>query len=131
MSRPDRQRGFTLLEVLVALVVLALALVALTHTAAGETDAYAKLRDRTLASWVASNALTETRLQAGLPALGERDGQEEFANRRWHYRITVAATPAAGIRRLRVAVYAPADAERVDATPLFTLDGFVGNGLSP
>jgi prepilin-type N-terminal cleavage/methylation domain-containing protein len=48
-----RAHGFTLLEVLIGLVVLSLALLALTRTAALQVDALGQLRDRTMAGWLA------------------------------------------------------------------------------
>ncbi|HET6631868.1 MAG TPA: type II secretion system minor pseudopilin GspI [Rhodanobacteraceae bacterium] len=129
-AEAGRAAGFTLLEVLVALVVLALALVALTRTAGGETAQFDALRQRTLAGWVAANALTEARLQPGMPALGRRDGQRMLANRNWRYRLTVSSTPAAGIRRLHVDVYAPGD-DGPRAVPLIGMDGFAGQRLQP
>lgn len=124
-------RGFTLLEVLVALVVLALALVALTETAGGETDAFRQLRDRTEAGWVAANTLSEVRLRPGLPALGNEDGRTTLAGREWRYRVRVDATPAEGIRRVHVDVFDPAERANPNATALVTLDGFASNGLTP
>lgn len=123
--------GFTLLEVLVALVVLAVALVALTRTAAIETSQFGAARDRTLAGWVAANALTDVSLQ-GMPAVGRRSGKVTMAKREWHYRVTVSTTQSSGIRRIHVDVYEPGERAGVDdATPLLGMDGFAGESLQP
>jgi len=67
---PRRSCGFTLLEVLIALLVLALALLALMRTAAVQVDNFAALRERTLAGWLAQDLLTETRLGNPFPPVG-------------------------------------------------------------
>lgn len=115
----NRLRGFTLLEVLVALVVVALALLALTRTAGGQVQAFAALRDRTLAGWVAANVLSETRLATPLPPTGRRDGRVRFADRDWRWTLEVKATENTQIRRLDVAVFTSEDKQ-----PLATLTGF-------
>ncbi len=124
-------RGFTLLEVLVALVVLAVALVALTRTASNETEAFDALRQRSLAGWVAANALTDLRLQPGLPATGRNDGSARLAGRQWPWRMEVKATPSPGIRRLHVSVYEPGDDPARGATPVWVMDGFDSDQLEP
>ncbi len=101
-----RCRGFTLLEVLIALVVVAIALLALTRTAASQVAAFDGLRERTLAGWVAANVLAETRLATPLPATGRRDGRVRFADRDWRWTLDVQATANARIRRIDVAVFA-------------------------
>src|SRR5262249_51181359 len=102
-------RGFTLLEVLVALLVLALALLALMRTAAVEVDRFAALRQRTLAAWLAQDVLAETRLGSRLPANGKSDGTRRFGNSDWRWSMNVQATAVPTIRRIDVRVFAEAD----------------------
>ncbi|MFC4729612.1 type II secretion system minor pseudopilin GspI [Coralloluteibacterium thermophilus] len=116
-----RRRGFSLLEVLVALLVLALAMAALVRTAAGAAAQLADRRERVIAQWVASNAISEVRLAPGLPARGIRSGEARMAGRDWRWRMTVADTALPGVRRLDVAVTAD------DGTaPVLVLTGFAG-----
>ena len=121
MRRAEHGRGFTLLEVLVALLLLSLALVALVRTASLEARALAQVRDSTLAQWVAANAIAEVRLAEAAPALGERVGNAEMGGQRWQWRMQVLATDDARIRRLDVEVMA----DVAGAAPVATLSGFV------
>lgn len=97
-------RGFTLLEVLVALAVVALALLALTRTASLGVRDFDGLRERSLAGWVAANVLAETRLATPLPAPGRSDGQVEMAGRRWYWTRDIQPTPNTRIRRVDIGV---------------------------
>jgi len=122
-----QQRGFTLLEVLIALVVLGVSLTALIHAASVSTRDFAGMRDRTLAGWVASNVLAETRLKETAPAPGRRDGHRMLGGRDWQWTLDVATTDVEGITRLDVQVYA--DAARTD--PVARLTGFASRLLTP
>ena len=113
--------GFTLIEVLIALVVIALALLALTRTAGIEVRAHDALRERTLAGWVAANVLAETRLARAPPPTGRSDGRVEFGGRRWHWARDVQPTPNPQIRRIDVQVFA-GEATAASAT----VSGFAG-----
>lgn len=118
--RAAEARGFTLLEVLVALALLALAMAALVHTVAAQASQLREARLRTEAQWVASNVLAQARLAPSLPADGLREGRMPMGNRVWTWRwvATPAGTP--GVSHLRIAVHAPEDDRLVLA-----LDGFV------
>jgi general secretion pathway protein I len=113
-------RGFTLLEVLVALAVISLTMLAVLGTAARSSDAAAQVAERTLATWVADNELTRFRLDGGFPEPGQREGRVTLGDRDWRWTLTIVNTEDADLRRLEVIVR-PADAEHAAAT----LVGFV------
>jgi len=112
-SGGSSSRGFTLLEVLVALLLLSLALVALMRLTALDLRASAQLRDATLAQWVASNVLAETRLRNAFPPPGRSSGETRMAERRWRWDLVVEATQAPRIRKLEVTVRAVGADERI------------------
>ncbi len=114
-------RGFTLLEVLVALAIVALGLMAafgqLNQTAATAT----RLREKTFAHWVAQDRLVELRLLREFPAVGNRSDEVEFGGVAWKYTLRVSQTPLEGLRRVDVDV---AFADRPDRV-ITTLSGFL------
>ncbi|MCB1555103.1 MAG: type II secretion system minor pseudopilin GspI [Xanthomonadales bacterium] len=122
--RSMRQRcgGFTLLEVLVALLLLALAMVALVRAAGLEARALSQLQDATVAQWVASNVLAETRLTGRPPAQGRAEGQVDMAGRSWRWQLDAKATDEPGLVRLDVRVY---DRAVSDGSTASSLTGFM------
>lgn len=97
-------RGFTLIEVLVALVLVGTAVAALLtalNSAAGSTQF---LRDKAFAHWIATNRIIETRLATNPPADGVSVGEIEYAGQRWQWRQTVARAGFPGLRRIDVSV---------------------------
>ena len=99
-----RARGFTLLEVLVAIAIAAIALVALFGAAAATVRTTDALRDRTYAHLVAANLIAELRARETWPALGASTGEATQAGRRWRWHAEVRATDDGSIRRIDVAV---------------------------
>jgi general secretion pathway protein I len=122
--------GFTLLEVLVALVVLAMALGAVVQAAADFTINQAYLRDRTFAEWVARNQLATVQLSGRWPSIGQQKGEVEFplgspgsGGREWRWVMQVTQTPEADLRRLDIEI-SPLSADE-DESPLAVLSGFM------
>ena len=99
-----RQRGFTLLEVLVALAVLGIAMAAIVKASTEMTGNAVQLRERTLASWVASNVLTELRI-ARVWETEDHDGETRMAERDWYWEAEIRSTPNPGLRRVDIRVF--------------------------
>lgn len=115
-------RGFTLVEVLVALAVIAVVLGAVIQTTAIQSDNLGHLRNRSLAQWVAANRIHELRAVGQLPPVGRNQGRERMGHHTWEWITEVSETPTSGIRRIDVEVRAHA----ADDTPVITLTGFLG-----
>jgi len=99
--------GFTLVEILVALLVLAIALTAAARGLSAAIDTTAALRDRTLARWVAEDKLAEMELKREWPALDTKEGDADMGGRAFHWRQETGATPVARMRRVEVSVFLP------------------------
>jgi general secretion pathway protein I len=99
-----RRRGFTLLEILVALAVIAIALAAIVGETVQRLGNAARLTDRTLAHWVAMNQVTTQQLSTSWPAVGVTTGSVELANREWFWSLKISATEDADVRRIDVEV---------------------------
>jgi general secretion pathway protein I len=116
-------RGFTLVEVLVALTIVAVALMASLRAVGSLSGSASELRGRTLAQWSAENRLAQIRVQREWPNLGRRESDCSQAELRLLCDEQVFATPNAQFRRVEISVFA-AEGERVR---LARLVGFATN----
>jgi general secretion pathway protein I len=116
-------RGFTLIEILVALAIIAVALAAGLRALAQATDGAVALKQRTLALWVAQNRVAAATLEAPWPVPGERTGRAQQAGVPFVFRETISTTPNRAFRKIDVVVAAP---EAPDYA-LARLTGFIGN----
>jgi general secretion pathway protein I len=121
-------RGFTLVEVLVALIVVAIALAALMIAVSGAARTSGYLRDKTLAQWIALNRITEVRLNTTQFGQNSDTGEIDFGNRKWHYDTRYFDTSIATMKRVVVRVYL-GDA-KTKGNPLVESVGFTGAALS-
>jgi general secretion pathway protein I len=109
-SNSKKQSGFTLLEVLVALAILAITMAAVSRTASSSIHHVEALRIRVIADWVAQNRLAQHQARGDYPQPGIQTGSEEQAGQTYPWREEIVATPNPSMRRIVVSVYAPDDA---------------------
>jgi len=109
----SRARGFTLIEVLMALTVLAIALAAVLRTVGQSIDLTVNLRDRQLASWVAQNRLIAHQLQNDWLSPDTTEGTVELSGREWRWREQVLTTPDPALRRIEIEIRAATGEQRL------------------
>jgi general secretion pathway protein I len=146
-----RAHGFTLVEVLVALVVVALGLAALMVAVQGAARTSGYLRDKTLAQWIGLNRVAEVRLTAnkssGISSVSVTStlsnsnsssnfnssstpndkGELQYAGRSWHYDTRYFDTTFPGMKRIVVRVWA-GDAQ-TKGNPIAEVTSFFGTSL--
>ena len=102
-----RARGFTLIEVLIALTVVALSAGALLGAVTSSASNVIYLKEKTLAEWVALNRLTEIRMAVDMPGEGRRKGSTTMAGMRWEWEEEVTELPVVeGLFRVDVRAHA-------------------------
>jgi general secretion pathway protein I len=123
-----RQWGFTLIEVVVALIVVSLGMLAVIETVGGTARNSGYLRDKTIAHWVAMNKLTEVRLQPNAPAIDKSSDDVKMAGREWRWTMEVKQTPVESIRRIDVSVRPK---EAPETSSMASVSGFYGMAVAP
>lgn len=122
-ARPRRSRGFTLLEVMIALAIFAVCALVLLQQSGRSARQAQLLESRTLASWLADNELTQLQLATEFPAAGNSETEVSFARRQWLVSRELTTTSNPDLLRARVRV-TPANPDADQAA--FELTGFVG-----
>lgn len=130
--RRGRQTGFTLIEVLVALVIVAVGMGVLMSSLTSSARNVVYLQDKTFAEWIALNqiALVRLQLQQGqLPPQTSTNGDLDYAGRTWHWRQDVKATEVAGINRIDFKVRPKEVKGGDDDSWYVTVSGLAGNSM--
>jgi general secretion pathway protein I len=104
VSAPDREAGFTLIEMLVALAIFSLAALALLRLEGATVASTARLQDQALAQTVARNLAVEVLTDPEPPAFGRAAGREANGGRTWNWVRTVGRSPEPRIQQIRIEV---------------------------
>jgi general secretion pathway protein I len=112
VQRLLRRTGFTLIEVLVALALVAVALAATLRVAGQSTANVGEMRSRLLAGWVAENLLAEHRARGDWLPLGIQRGQEREGSIDFAWRREVIVTPHPAFRRIDIFVFVAPEESR-------------------
>lgn len=126
MRRLSFNAGFTLLEVMVALAILAITLGALIKASGSYANNAAYLKEKTFAQWIAQNKAVEYQLANKFPPLGSREGDINYALQDWRWRVKVSTTDDQRLRRLRIDIILSNGKFK---KPIVSLVAFVGRPL--
>lgn len=105
MNIKKRSSGFTLIEVIMAMAIVAIALVSLVEATGTYVKNTAYLKERLVASWVAQNVLNEAMLKQNSSAVGKKSGKEEMAGREWKWQIDTKKGTQEGLFFAEVKVF--------------------------
>ena len=121
-----QERGFTLLEVLIALMVISISLLAIAGEMINMLNAANTMQERTYASWIAHNKVTEMRLANVVPEVSTSSGELDYANREWAWRAVVSETGVENLFRVDVTISNPG------GDPIMRpITGFIGEPVPP
>jgi general secretion pathway protein I len=118
--RQEQARGFTLIEVLVALAIVAITLAAGIRAASALTDNAARLAEVSAAQWCAENQLSELRLSKQFPGVGDSEFSCSQLGRNYVGHLIVRPTPNPNFRRI------DAQVSNAAAVPLLTISTILG-----
>jgi general secretion pathway protein I len=126
LAARNHSLGFTIVEVMVALAIVALSLTAIAASMGQMIDTANAMRDRTYASWIAQNKITEMRLANVVPEVTSTSGEVEYAGTEWAWRAVVSETGVENLFRVDVTVSYPGEDNGVR-----TVTGFIGEPVIP
>jgi len=121
-GKGGRVRGFTLLEVMIALLVITLGMGAVINTTGESGWKSAQLKQGTIANWVAQNQIAEYRAKRTWTNATKKSGEVEMANTEWVWQMKISKTDDPSLRRLDVEVFIKGeDALKASATGFIAL----------
>jgi general secretion pathway protein I len=128
----SQSNGFTLIEVMAALIIVSLGMLAVITAVSQTASNSAYLREKSVAHWVAMNRVTELRLAPQPPATGDTTGEVEMAGNRWRWSAQISQTSIPTMRRIDVSVAPLTDAKAsLDEDSYYArITGFYGEKIA-
>ena len=123
--RSRRDQGFTLIEVMVALAIVAFSLTAVAASMGQMIDTANAMRERTYASWIAQNEIAEMRLANVIPEVTSTSGEVDYAGTEWAWRAVVSETGVENLFRVDVTVSYAGSPDSIR-----TVSGFIGEPVA-
>ena len=117
-------RGFTLMEVMVALAIVSIGLIAVFNGIIQMAHSTSTLRERAQADWIAMNMISQIRISGDFPEVGSFDGSTEFAGREWRWEADISETGVTDLRRIDMSVAY----EDIPDDVITIMAGFVSRG---
>ncbi len=125
MKLKSKTKGFTLLEVMVALAIFASAAAVLVISDGSAIKQTIYLEEKILASWIAENQLARMQLEAQWPELGKKEGTVSFAQRNWKVVTEVSKTSQSNFNKVELTVSRQEQTQSAEDNVLFTLTGYL------
>lgn len=113
-----RQQGFNLIEIMFALLLLGLVISVSVETSSGDVASYQRMKDTTLARWVAFNQLAVVQTGKDFPATGKSEGKADMGVDKWQWQQEILATPDPDLRKVKVSVFREGQPQQVLAVEL-------------
>jgi len=119
---PTGEKAFTLIEIMVALAIIALTMGAIIENTTASTRNALYLQEKTIATWIAMNQISLVRARREWTSVSNKKGEVEMANREWIWKMQILNTDDPNMRRLNVDVYLADN----DSQALASMSGFLG-----
>ncbi|MFD2231749.1 type II secretion system minor pseudopilin GspI [Alkalimarinus sediminis] len=122
-----RPKGFTLLEVMIALIIFGLVATVIQKTTSQTISQYERIRLKTIASWIAENKMAEMRLSDSMPQAKESKEEVEFGKDFWQVTSKVTRTSDANLNRVDLTIFHKmSDDQFEQGNQVLTFTGYVG-----
>ena len=122
-----RSKGFTLLEVMIALIIFGLIATVIQKVTAQTIVQSERIRIKTFANWIAENKMAEMRLSEQLPPAREQKDELEYANENWKIVSKVSKTSDVNFHRVDLEIYHLTEDDQFDkGNQVLSYSGFVG-----
>jgi len=121
------QQGFTLLEVMVALAIIAIALGATVRVVGNATSNASYLVDKSFAQWIALNEIAKAKIDRNWASKGEKSGTATMLEREWYWKSNTKITADKDMQRIEVSVFKNEN----DEAALITVVGFMAKPFQP